>query len=427
MKSKFIKYLPALIILTLVVASTTASIVVAKKITQPTEITSLEDLQEIHNNLGGYYVLSCDIDMLEDQSGSEKFSGWKPLGTKDNPFTGRIDFNYHMISNLYFCEDHLLQQFENVDDVLVGFLGYSTGTIIHANFYKPLLPDFSNYQNHDKNIIYGTACAYNDGYVTTCSVSVVGNTNTIKGNNITFGSLVGVNNKQVLIGKVLNTISADVCGDSIVGGVIGRSNPSSINSYLFRGGYNSFIFNGSNSFAFGGIIGVADGAKINNAYFGSLEKSGGKQSIIIGFKDIASNTIFVGGAIGRSLFTSLKSSMANVCVNNDISVNSSINSCFVGGMIGGGDANSITMSSCVFGGSISCADTSESGIFSQSSVINESSNSYYLSSCIYPYHCNLEHASEIDYLNLSLSNLGWPTNTERGYWTKESDYFYLNI
>ena len=427
MNHKFLKYLPALIVCTLVVASTTASVVIAKKIEQPTEINSLEDLQNIHNNLSGYYVLSCDIDMAKEQGNGEEFSGWKPLGTKDNPFTGRIDFNYHMISNLYFCENYLSEQFKNTDEVLVGFLGYSTGTIIHANFYKPLLPDFSNYLYGDKNVIYGTACAYNDGYVTTCSVSIVGNTNAIKGNNITFGSLVGVNNKQVMIGKVLNTISANVSGNSVVGGIIGRSNPSSINSYLFRGGYNSFVYKGINSFVFGGIIGIADGAKINNAYFGSSEKSGGKQSIIVGFESIKSNSVFVGGAIGRTLFTSLRTSMVNVCVNNDISIDSLINSCYVGGLVGNGDANSITISSCVFGGSISCATTSDSGIITQSLVINESSKSYYLSSCIYPDNCNLEYASEIDFLNLSLNNLGWPTNTERGYWSKESDYFYLNI
>ena len=427
MKRRIVKYLPAIIIFALSFILTTASVIVAKNIEQPMAINSLDDLENIHNNLSGYYVLSCDIDMMEKQDGKEEYRGWKPLGTKENPFTGRIDFNYHSLINLFFSDEYLSEQFVNSEDVLVGFLGYSTGTIIHANFYKPVLPDFSTYSSNGKNIVYGTACAINGGYVTTCSMSVVGNTSVIKGNNITFGSLVGINNKQVLLAKVINTIVANVGGDSILGGIIGVSGISSTNSYLFRGGYNSFTCNGYGTFSFGGIIGMIDGAEVNNVYFGSPDKKGEKQSMIIGAENGLPSKLFAGGAVGRSLSSSSKNKLINICVNNECSVNSIINNCEVGGLIGGGEPQSTTVSSCVFGGNISCANTNNSGIFSQSHVIKESVNSYYLKVCLFPGGCNLEYASKIDYSELSLKSLNWPTNTERGYWTKESDYFYLNI
>ena len=56
-------------------------------------IKNAEDLNSVHNNLDGYYVLENDIDL-------SCFENWIPIGTKEAPFTGTFDGVNHKISNI---------------------------------------------------------------------------------------------------------------------------------------------------------------------------------------------------------------------------------------------------------------------------------------------------------------------------------------
>ena len=74
----------------------------------PYVITSPNELDEIRNNLSGYYILGNDIDL-------SSISEWTPIGTEEEPFKGTLDGQGYSINNLTITSDNL--------DV-VGLFGY---------------------------------------------------------------------------------------------------------------------------------------------------------------------------------------------------------------------------------------------------------------------------------------------------------------
>lgn len=64
------------------VPNTTSRILISVIVSDPTEIYTLEDLQNVRNNLSGNYKLCADIDM--------KGINWTPIGTSTKPFTGSL-------------------------------------------------------------------------------------------------------------------------------------------------------------------------------------------------------------------------------------------------------------------------------------------------------------------------------------------------
>ena len=86
----------------------------------PIEVSTYAQLNNIRNDLGGYYKLTVDID-ASDQS-------WTPIGTASNPFTGGLDGDGHTISNLTVSSG-----------THAGLFGYITG----ANIRNLTLSDVS--------------------------------------------------------------------------------------------------------------------------------------------------------------------------------------------------------------------------------------------------------------------------------------------
>ena len=62
----------------------------------PQKIQTWHDLDAIRNNLGGNYVLMNNLD-----SAATSGSGWQPIGTSTNPFTGTFDGQGHKIRGLF--------------------------------------------------------------------------------------------------------------------------------------------------------------------------------------------------------------------------------------------------------------------------------------------------------------------------------------
>lgn len=58
-----------------------------------TGIYSAEDLDGIRSNLSGKYILMNDIDL-------SAYENWNPIGTSEEPFTGELDGNGHVIKNM---------------------------------------------------------------------------------------------------------------------------------------------------------------------------------------------------------------------------------------------------------------------------------------------------------------------------------------
>ena len=75
-----------------------------------TPIYTAEDLNNIRNNLSGSYILMNDIDL-------SVYENWKPIGTKEAPFTGAFDGNGYLIRNM-----KIIKGYEDKENYL-GFFG----------------------------------------------------------------------------------------------------------------------------------------------------------------------------------------------------------------------------------------------------------------------------------------------------------------
>ena len=87
----------------------------------PYVITSVNQLNEIRNDLDASYILDNDLDLSMVE--------WSPIGTEENPFTGRFNGNGHIISNLNIDME---KDFDNIEDITiyVGMFGYISNAII---------------------------------------------------------------------------------------------------------------------------------------------------------------------------------------------------------------------------------------------------------------------------------------------------------
>jgi len=65
-------------------------------------IYTIEDLDNIRNNLGGKYILMNDLTFSDSDfaEGGRFEGGWTAIGDNENPFTGEFDGNGHVISNI---------------------------------------------------------------------------------------------------------------------------------------------------------------------------------------------------------------------------------------------------------------------------------------------------------------------------------------
>jgi len=84
------------------------------------EISTLQQLQDMNNNLAEDYVLIADID-ASNTSTWNSGAGFEPIGTPDAPFTGTFDGQEHTITGLTIARPNT---------VAVGLFGYSEGATI---------------------------------------------------------------------------------------------------------------------------------------------------------------------------------------------------------------------------------------------------------------------------------------------------------
>ena len=404
------------------------SMIIAKTTQRPIAINTADDLDIIRNNLSGYYLIKKDIDFSSYSTNEEK-DGWVPLGTKEQPFTGKIDFNYHTLSNLHFSDSYISNQFldENVDEVLIGFLGYSSGTIIHANIYNPHIPELNDYKDNSKCVIFGTACAINDGYVTTISSVFLTGHNSFCGNNFIFGTLVGVNNKQILNVLSSNTISISPYGEGIVGGIAGKSTNGSTYSYIVRRGYITVNIDKefNHDFYIGGITGVADNTSFTNVFHGPTNYNSIDNSITIKTSSTVPD-IYAGGISGyisgsNSVLKNCYSCSA-ISINGDNFQNSGT---VIGKAVAGVHLQSVVADNVLM--------INSGGIQRKRIPIGnvdggvDVKNSIYIARNSSDIANNVEGFKEESFENVSLSKLGWPTDTTKGFWTKGSVIFYLTV
>ena len=112
-----------------------------------------EGLYNIRNDLNGVYVLANNITL-------SKYADWKPIGTKEAPFKGRLYGNYNTISGLAISENFSEDSYGNV---LVGLFGCNDGLITDLRISGSIsVPEMH------ENVYVGAIAGYNDGVINNC-------------------------------------------------------------------------------------------------------------------------------------------------------------------------------------------------------------------------------------------------------------------
>lgn len=265
------------------------------------EIATYADLEKYSqkkNFLSSTIILKNDIDF--------DLKTWSPIGTKDKPFTGRIQGNGFKISNLNITN--------NNDEGFncVGFIGYAKNATITGLIFENTSINDEQIVNHQTTTYFGIVCGFLDN--STLAKCGVENTCTIKVSH--------QNKSSFSIGGLAGSVENSKISYSY-------SN-ATINSKMTNG--TSFITSITLNYHVGGICGDAKNSSVVNTYSSSTITND------ISVSDSFSADVCTAGLIGNF---NLHPSSANVTFNFfSGKVTSSFNgenNHFVSGVIGYGE------------------------------------------------------------------------------------------
>ncbi len=220
----------------------------------PYQITTIVELDSMHNYLDSCFVLMNDLDFngsIYDSINSTE--GWIPLGNSSTRFTGTFDGAGYTISNLYINRS---------STNYIGLFGYTNGAIIDS--VKLINCDISGGQ------YTGTLVGLN--YSTTSNCFATG---TVSGSKYT-GGLVGYNSGLTLSNCYANS---NVFGGSYYsGGLVGYSDNSTISDCYATGKVTGASVNG-------GLVGYNKSTTISNCYSVGIVSGGSYLGGLIGSND----------------------------------------------------------------------------------------------------------------------------------------------
>ena len=265
-----------------------------------TEISSVEELNAVRDNLNGKYILMNDVDL-------SSVTDWKPIGNKDVPFTGVFNGNGYSVKNLSVTE---------AANKSIGLFGEIKDATV-ANVYIDNINVKINYPYQVTYCIGAVAGVVNSSNVLNCSAS--GSIDVTAGGTFCVGGIVGyISEGNSLIANCLNNtniqaegvISDDGFG---LGSVI----------YAHIGGVSGIVYNGNTI-----------SRCINNGNIGVTPL----------------NSVYAGGICGSALYNAPVTDCAN---SGDISVNGIATA---GGICG----QSNTIANCYNTGTISVDNENKS-------------------------------------------------------------------
>jgi hypothetical protein len=212
-------------------------------VSDPYQITSIEELDFSRNYLSAHYILMNNLDFSGTEFDTKHSNeGWEPIGSYDNPFKGRMNGAGYVISNLYINrpDEECVGLFGRIMNANIDSLG-----IINCNVkgksYVGCIVGF-NYRNST------ISCCYAMGEVSAVS---------------SVGGLVG----QSMHASTLSNCYAnvEVTGNAYVGGLIGRNSsgeaPGSVVSNCYATGKVT-----GNDYS-GGLVGYNSGSFVINSYY----------------------------------------------------------------------------------------------------------------------------------------------------------------
>ena len=239
-------------------------------------ITKPQQLREIENNLGGSYILGCDLDFQNE----EPFTA---IGKPSERFYGTLNGAGHTIKNIKLAPS-------NGSTALFGIVAYNEGVISKLNIENAEISDCSN-SFVSAGLIAGTNIK--GGSINDCSTTGL---ITVNGNDsrtfIRFGGIVGM----LSGGSVARCISeADIVYNGttsiFAGGIAGDvTNSSAIDTCSFFG---SIKIKTKNDASCGGIVGNISSSRVSPASI--------INSVSSGLLDVESyETCTVGGISGQT-------------------------------------------------------------------------------------------------------------------------------
>lgn len=209
-----------------------------------TAISTKEQLDSIHKNLGAKYYLTCDIVFTADDfaPGGEFYnncSGWNPIGTINMPFTGIFDGNGHTISGLQ-CN-----LTSTTSSVYAGLFGYNSGNIQNIGMVIGNIAAESTFTSY-----VGGITGSNSGAISNCYYS-----GSIMSNSCSIGGIAGINS---------GTISSCFNAGSLNGGASGGITGDNWGTITYC--YNAGNVKGSGCGGGAGGISVLNNNIISNCY-----------------------------------------------------------------------------------------------------------------------------------------------------------------
>lgn len=249
----------------------------------PYIITTLDQLQEMRDDLQAHYELGNDIDAIDTKDWNEG-QGFEPVGTEFNRFQGNFNGNGFTISDLVI---------NRADEVYIGLFGYAE----NGHLKNAALINFT--VSGDNRV--GTLAGRNDGLTSNSNSTgtVTGNTNT--------GGLLGLSNSVVSE----SYSSVTVNGGNQIGGLVGFNLTDGLIEKSFSTG-NVIATGGT----IGGLVGPNQGSITNSYATGNVEGSGSVGGLLgtnsgnvsTSFSSgLVTGTNNIGGLIGFNFDTGLTS------------------------------------------------------------------------------------------------------------------------
>ncbi len=248
----------------------------------PYQITNCDELQDINNSLGAYYILINDID-CSDTSGWNSGAGFVPIGTPSSTFTGTFDGQDHKITGLFI---------NRPSTSYVGLFRMNSNTIKNVGLVNV---------NINGDFIVGGLAGQN--YYATIENSYT--TGNVTGGHYSVGGLVGSNDVGAIITN--SHATGSVTGKGLVGGLVGSISDGTITNSYATGSVTG-------EWELGGLVGFINSlGTITNSY-----ATGSVTANSLGLN-------YVGGLVGDNWFGTITNSYATGSVTGDY---------IVGGLVG---------------------------------------------------------------------------------------------
>lgn len=261
-----------------------------------TEINTIEDLDDIRNNLSGNYILMRDLDFkncnsyadCENMSKYITDEGWEPIGNWSNRFTGNFNGENHYIDNLYIdrpatdsiglfsvIDGSNIRNLHLSNVYIVGQWGVGgiTGFSINTSMIDKCSSEGKVWGRTEAAILVGGQ--YDSSSITNSYSSGEVESKYSSGGLLGYQQNISTVANSYFIGKVK--------GEGFIGGLVGSSNSSSIimNSYSKADVTRSV---GSINEEFGVFLGDIDNASVTNSYaIGNVYYEGGINPLNKGF------------------------------------------------------------------------------------------------------------------------------------------------